>query len=98
MKTSTTTKALTAAIMLTLLGGSATGVYAATPVTADGTTESADLSNLTGAGEAYLVLADNSGTVNATGNENTSINLTNTDLNSQYAAVAEFGGQINLGD
>ena len=56
------------------------------------------MSNLTGSGEKYLVLADNSGTVNATGKENTSINLTNTDLNSQYAAVAEFGGQINLGD
>lgn len=97
MKTSTT-KALTAAIMLTLLTGSVTGVCAASPVAADGTTESADLSNLTGSGEEYLVLADNSGTVNATGKENTSINLTNTDLNSQYAAVAEFGGKINLGD
>lgn len=97
MKTSTK-KALTAAIMLTLLSGSVTGVYAASPVAADGTTESADLSNLTGSGEEYLVLADNSGTVNATGKENTSINLTNTDLNSQYAVEAKFGGQINLGD
>lgn len=108
MKTSTTTKALTAAIMLTLLSGSATGVYATSAITVDGTSETADLSNFSISNSSYIIQVNRNGQLDATGTNNTNINISGTNEGSTFWTgvkaqtdrehITGPGGIINLGD
>lgn len=108
MKTSTTTKALTAAIMLTLLSGSATGVYATSAITVDGTSETADLSNFSISNSSHIIQVNRNGQLDATGTNNTNINISGTNEGSTLWTgvkaqadrehITGPGGIINLGD
>ena len=92
---------LAAAILLTLLGGGAAGeVYAATPVSVNGTTESATLSNVSITNPSYVVQVSNNGILKATGTDNTNISLSGTKEGTGYwyNVMDMTGGQVTLGD
>ena len=91
---------LTAAILLTLLGGAAGEVYAATPVSVNGTEESANLSNVSITNPTYVVRVFNNGILNATGKDNTNISLSGTKegTGAWNNILVQTGGQVTLGD
>ena len=92
---------LATAILLTLLGGGAAGeVYAATPVSVNGTTESATLSNVSITNPSYVVRVSNNGILKATGTDNTNISLSGTKEGTGYwyNVMDMTGGQVTLGD
>lgn len=99
---------LTAAIMLTLLSGSATGVYATSAITVDGTSETADLSNFSISNSSYIIQVNRNGQLDATGTNNTNINISGTNEGSTFWTgvkaqtdrehITGPGGIINLGD
>lgn len=91
---------LTAAILLTLLGGAAGEVYAATPVSVNGTEESANLSNVSITNPTYVVRVFNNGILKATGKDNTNISLSGTKegTGAWDNILVKTGGQVTLGD
>lgn len=91
---------LTAAILLTLLGGAAGEVYAATPVSVNGTEESANLSNVSISNPTYVVRVFNNGILKATGKDNTNISLSGTKegTGAWDNILVKTGGQVTLGD
>ena len=64
--------------MLTLLSGSATGVYATSAITVDGTSETADLSNFSISNSSHIIQVNRNGQLDATGTNNTNINISGT--------------------
>lgn len=94
--------------MLTLLSGSATGVYATSAITVDGTSETADLSNFSISNSSHIIQVNRNGQLDATGTNNTNINISGTNEGSTLWTgvkaqadrehITGPGGIINLGD
>ena len=99
---------LTAAIMLTLLSGSITGVYASSAITVTEKSETADLSDFSLNNPSTMILVNYNGQLDATGTANSSININGTNegntlwiglrAQTDQDHINRPGGVINLGD